>query len=215
MKLSTIKPYIIAFVLTALLTSCNNDDDTIIDPDIDVIDDDGDTDDGDGALDFSGTFAQEDQKGRPGINTVFSPTPTEEEAFNTTIPSQLVDNFQPIFLQRAVDLYGAFGAEYENNILGLDAPTLTTILAADVLQVAPDSPTTYFDGTNLLTGRNLTDDVIDISLILIFGGMNGDRFNGQDLDGDGTPDLPILVTDGVGNEGVTPLANFPYLENPI
>ncbi|MFT5890052.1 MAG: hypothetical protein ACI9Y7_000140, partial [Dokdonia sp.] len=122
--------------------------------------------------------------------------------------------FQPTFLQRAVDLHAAFGVQYETNILGLDAPTLTTILTSDVLQVAPNNPTSYFDGTNVLTGRTLTDDVIDISLILFFGGQNGDRFNGQDLDGDGTPDLPILVTDGVSAAGETPSNSFPYLEAP-
>ena len=43
------------------------------------------------------------------------------------------------------------------------------------------------------------------------GGTTGDRFNGQDLDGDGQPDLPILVTDGVSSAGETPMNSFPYL----
>lgn len=198
----------ILFVLLTMIgfMSCGNDDDAVVI----TTDDDG----GMVAVDFTGTFEQEDQMGRPGINTVLSPDDTTENAFNVTIPSAQTAAFQPIFLQRAVDLHAAFGAEYETNILGLDATTLTTILATDVLQVAPNEPTTYFDGANVLTGRTLTDDVVDISLILIFGGNNGDRFNGQDLDGDGTPDLPILVTDGVSAAGETPLNAFPYLENP-
>ena len=91
------------------------------------------------------------------------------------------DNFQ-----RKVDgLYAAYSntagttLTYENNILGLDQPTLTTALALDVLQVAPNAPTpyfTYYAGiTNFLTGRALEDDVIDVSLILLFGGGNGAR----------------------------------------
>lgn len=182
------------------MVSCSNDDDT--------------TTMSENNIDFSGTFVQEDQMGRAGINTVLSGTSEIKNDFNTTIPSEMTATFQPLFLDRAVALHAAFGAEYETNILGLDATTLTTILATDVLQVAPNAPTTYFDGTNVLTGRNLTDDVIDVSLILLFGGQNGDRFNGQDTDNDGQPDLPVLVTDGVSNAGETPMANFPYLETP-
>ena len=182
------------------MVSCSNDDDT--------------TTMSENNIDFSGTFVQEDQMGRAGINTVLSGTSEIKNDFNTTIPSEMTATFQPLFLDRAVALHAAFGAEYETNILGLDATTLTTILATDVLQVAPNAPTTYYDGTNVLTGRNLTDDVIDVSLILLFGGQNGDRFNGQDTDNDGQPDLPVLVTDGVSNAGETPMANFPYLETP-
>ena len=203
MKFNNFKTLFILLTLFGFM-SCSNDDDGIISTD----------DDGGVIVDFSGTFAQEDQMGRPGINTVLSPDNATENAFNVTIPSQQGAAFQPTFLQRAIDLHAAFGVEYETNILGLDAPTLTTILASDVLQVAPNAPTSYFDGTNVLTGRTLTDDVIDISLILFFGGQNGDRFNGQDLDGDGTPDLPILVTDGVSAAGETPSNSFPYLEAP-
>jgi hypothetical protein len=206
MKTYTFRNIFASLLLTVALASCSNDDEnTIIG---------GGDDDGMMALDFSGTYTQEDQMGRPGINTVLSGTTAIKNQFNVTIPSEQGAIFQPLFLDRAVALHAAFGTTYETNILGLDAPTLTTILANDVLQVAPDVPTSYFDGTNLLTGRTLNDDVIDISLILIFGGTTGDRFNGQDLDGDGIPDLPILVTDGVSDAGETPLANFPYLETP-
>ncbi len=119
--------------------------------------------------------------------------------------------------------------DYETNILGLDAATLTTYLAADVLEVAPDAPTTYFDpGTDNdndgrilvpdgdeigLTGRRLQDDVIDISLILLFGGMEGDRFSGQDIDDDGMQDLPRLTSDGVALTADIS-ADFPYVGSP-
>ena len=215
MKLFNIKYLFIAMLLVGSFVSCDEDDDNVIVPVDDTTDDmtDDTTDDDMGVdLDFSGTFEQEDQMGRPAINTVLSADDATKDSFNVTIPSEMVAAFQPAFLQQAVDLHAAFGAEYETNILGLDAPTLTTILAGDVLQVAPDEPTTYFDGTNILTGRNLTDDVIDISLILVFGGENGDRFNGQDDGNGGT--LPILVTDGVDASGETPGDSFPYLEVP-
>ncbi len=200
MKLNNLKYIAATFLVVIGLTSCDNDDVgvTVITP----------------ILDFSGTFVQEDQMGRPGINTVFSATPEIENDFNVTIPSEQGAAFQSLFETQLAGLHSAFGATYENNILNLDITTLTTLLASDVLQVAPDEPTTYFDGANVLTGRTLTDDVIDVSLILLFGGQTGDRFNGQDTNNDGTPDLPILVTDGVSAAGETPLSMFPYLEVP-
>ena len=206
MKTHTIKNIFAAMILVATVASCSNDDDNVI-----VVGDDGG---GMVTADFSGTFVQQDQMGRPGINTVLSGSTAIKNDFNVTIPSEQGAIFQPLFLDQAVALHAAFGASYETNILGLDATTLTTILASDVLQVAPNAPTSYFDGTNVLTGRNLNDDVIDISLILLFGGTTGDRFNGQDLDGDGVADLPILVTDNVSGDGETPSSSFPYLETP-
>ena len=167
-------------------------------------------------LDFSGDFVQEDIMGRPGVNTVFSGSDNVKNNFNTSIVSDRA-SFQPTFeatLELYHDVYAqALGIDpadldYETNILGLDAPTFTTVLAQfDALQVAPNGPTTYFDGTNILTGRNLSDDVIDISLTLMFGGTSGTRFDGNN----GTPQL---TSDGVdaGNRNFT--LGFPYLEGP-
>jgi len=205
MKITYIKyPLILAIAAVTALSCDNDDDNTIL----------GGDDPAPVVLDFSGTFAQQDQMGRPGINTVLSGSSAIKNNFNVTIPSEQTAIFQPQFLDRAVALHDAFGVSYETNILGLDATTLTTILATDVLQVAPNAPTTYFDGANVLTGRTLTDDVIDVSLILLFGGMDGNKYNGQDLDGDGMADLPILVTDNVDASGETPSSTFPYLETP-
>lgn len=200
MKTYNIK-YIVASVFTVLLfTSCNSDDDDtsiIIDPPAEPT--------------FAGIFVQEDQMGRPGINTVFSATETLEDSFNVTIPSEMIANFQPAFEDQLFGLHAAFGVEYETNILGLDLPTVTTVLAADILQVAPDGPTTYFGGLapeTILTGRALTDDVIDISLIVLFGGNDGARFDGNN----GTP---LLVSDGVSGNDTTFLPSFPYLSSPF
>ncbi len=206
MKLQNIKYLVVGAVLAGFV-SCNDDDDLFIPAPEEQVEME--------ELNFEGTFAQEDQMGRAAINTVLNGDSAAKNSFNLTIPSEMVANFQQGFLDRAVALHAAFGVEYENNVLGLDATTLTTVLAADVLQVAPDAPTTYIDGAgNVLTGRNLTDDVVDVSLILLFGGNNGDRFNGQDLDNDGVADLPILVTDNVPNTGENPSTTFPYLEGP-
>ncbi|KKM93660.1 hypothetical protein LCGC14_1206180 [marine sediment metagenome] len=181
------------------------------------------------ALDFTGTYSQVDFMGRPGINTVLNGDDESKDAHNVSIPSEGVANFQAGFEARLVGLHDAYGAVYENNILGLDAATLTTVLAADVLEVSPNLPTTYFnpgedndgddnpltlDGDEIaFTGRALGDDVIDVSLILLFGGENGIRFSGQDTNADGEADLPRLTSDGVAITA-TPTDTFPYLGAP-
>ena len=136
--------------------------------------------------------------------------------FNVSLVTER-STFQPTFeatLEAYHDVYGAalgVDLDYETNILDLDAPTFTTVLAQfDALQVAPNAQTTYFDpGTGVaLTGRTLADDVIDISLILMFGGTNGDRFDGNN----GTPQL---TSDGVGPGDRDFTLPFPYLESPV
>ena len=194
------------------------------------------------APDFSGTYVQVDFMGRPGINTVLSfdmdGEPSVKDAHNNSIPSEMGAAFQAGFearLEAYHDVYAnllgldPMDVNYENNILGLDAATLTGYLAADVLEVAPNLKTTYFDpGTDFdmdgrilvpdgdevaLTGRAPQDDVIDISLILLFGGMEGDRFSGQDTDMDGMADLPRLTSDGVSLTASIG-TSFPYLGAP-
>lgn len=188
--------------------------------------------------DFTGVFAQVDFMGRPGINTVLSVDGPTKDAHNVAIPSEMTAEFQAAFEARLEQYHDVYAMKlgldpadvnYQNNILGLDAATLTTVLSADVLQVAPNLPTTYFNpGTDFdndgrilvpdgdevaLTGRTLSDDIIDVSLILLFGGEEGDRFSGQDIDMDGTPDLPRLTSDGVGlTADIT--TDFPYIGNP-
>ncbi|BDW91261.1 hypothetical protein LCL86_09490 [Muricauda ruestringensis] len=232
-----------SFYITTLLLSlclvigCNNDDNgTYMDDDLMMDDDNMDS------VDFAGTFAQVDHIGRPGINTTLSfdmeGEPSVKDAHNITVPSEMTAAFQAGFQARLEQYHDVYAlklgldpadVDYENNILGLDAATLTTVLSADVLEVAPDLPTTYFNpGTDLdsdgsilvpdgdevaLTGRHPNDDIIDVSLILFFGGMQGDRFSGQDLDNDGMADLPRLTSDGVGL--TASISNtFPYLGAP-
>ncbi|MFT5236851.1 MAG: hypothetical protein ACI9M9_000440 [Flavobacteriaceae bacterium] len=146
-------------------------------------------------LDFTGTYAQEDQMGRPGINTVFGTTGMKD-AFNVTIPSNMQAAFQTNFQTNLLTLNPA----YTTNALGLDAATFTTVLSNDVLWVAETGITTYFNGTEILTGRTLSDDVIDVSLLLIFGGPAG-------------MDNPTLVSDFVSVNDAAFSTSFPYLTN--
>ncbi|MHA7864591.1 hypothetical protein [Flagellimonas marinaquae] len=230
--------YVTALLLSfGLVISCNNDDNgTFMDDDM-MMDDNGMM-----GVDFTGTYAQVDHIGRPGINTTLSfdmeGEPSVKDAHNTTVPSEMTAAFQAGFQARLEQYHDVYAlklgldpadVDYENNILGLDAATLTTVLSADVLEVAPDLPTTYFNpGTDLdndgnvlvpdgdevaLTGRHPNDDIIDVSLILFFGGTQGNRFSGQDLDDDGMADLPRLTSDGVGLTASIS-TTFPYLGAP-
>src|ERR1700710_1099708 len=106
-----------------------------------------------------------DQAGRPGIATVFI-SAADKENFNATIPSAMNAAYGTKIQAQLMALNPA----YTTNLLGLTATQFTGVLATDVLNVSTTGTTTYYDGTNVLTGRKLTDDVIDVSLILIFGG---------------------------------------------
>lgn len=143
------------------------------------------------------SYFQYDQMGRPAINTVFNGVDTDKDAFNTTVPSAMGSKFQASFQARLL----ALNAAYTTNALGMDAATFTGALATDVLNVSTTGVTTFFDGTNVLTGRNLSDDVISTELLLIFGGPMG-------------TDNPGLTDDNVDANDKAFLTSFPYLATP-
>ena len=152
-------------------------------------------------FDTSGTFTQNDQMGRPAINTVFSIS-ADKNTFNTTVPSAMGAAFQTKFQNRLL----ALNAGYTTNALTQTAAQFTTLLATDVLNVKMNGTTTFFDGTNVLTGRALADDVIDVELILLFGGPNALT---------GMPTNPTLISDGVGANDKPFLTTFPFLAAPF
>lgn len=146
-------------------------------------------------------YQQADQMGRPAINTVFVST-GDKDAFNGTTPTAMGAAFQSKFQTKLLGL----NAGYTTNALGQSAAAFTGLLATDVLNVSTTAPTTFFDGTNVLTGRALGDDVIDVELTLIFGGPNALT---------GSPTNPGLISDNVGANDKTFLASFPYLASPF
>ena len=99
----------------------------------------------------------------------------------------------------------AYAEETDENALGQNRNAFIGLLATDVLNVSLTSPTTFYDGTNLLTGRNLTDDVITVELILIFGGETGLS----------NPEFPGLSDDNVDANDKAFLSTFPYLAAPF
>lgn len=185
-KMKTIKS-ILGMALVGMLTlsSCSSDDNTI------TIDN---------TPDFSGTFAQQDQMGRPAVNTVFVGA-TSKDSFNTTVPSQQNAAFQSMFQTNLTGLSPAFANPGDQNALGQDAAAFTGLLATDVLNVSLDGTTTFYDGTNVLTGRALADDVITVELLLIFGG--------EDFS-----ENPNLSDDHVDANDKPFLSSFPYLASP-
>tara|TARA_R110000787_G_scaffold86285_2_gene183980 strand:+ start:19621 stop:20349 length:729 start_codon:yes stop_codon:yes gene_type:complete len=173
----------------------------------------------DGGLSFDGNFIQEDIAGRPGVNIIFGITDLSKNNFNNSIVSNRTifqEDFQEV-LENYHDIYAASldipidELNYETNILNWDASTFTTVMSNfDALQVAPNGPTTYYDASNNLvfTGRYLSDDVMDQTLTLMFGGADGTRF-------DGNNDTPQLTTDAVGPGDRDFSLSFPYLETPL
>jgi hypothetical protein len=170
---------IIAVVCAISAVSCNKDDNTS---------------DPMASADFTGTFVQQDQMARPAINTVFIASGQPKDDFNATIPSAMGAKYQSIFQSRLL----ALNPGYTTNALGLNAAQFTGVLATDVLNVSTTGKTTFFDGTNVLTGRALADDVIDVELLLIFGGSNGGA-------------NPGLTSDHVNANDKAFTTSFPYL----
>lgn len=150
--------------------------------------------------DFSGTYMQADQMGRPAVNTVFINSDKKDE-FNTTVPSAQGGAFTNMIKTNLEALSPAYNSPDDKNALGLTSDQFAGVLAQDVLTVATDKPTTFYDGTNVLTGRNLADDVITVELLLIFGG--------EDF-----TENPNLSDDHVDQNDKAFLTSFPYLASP-
>lgn len=185
MKLNNIKLFAIAILASVTAFNCSDDDDTNF---VQT------------GPDFTGTYVQQDQMGRPAVNTVFVSSGMKDN-FNTTLPSEQSAAFQSMFQTNLTALSPAYANSGDANALGLDATTFTGLLATDVLNVSLDGTTTFFDGTNVLTGRALADDVITVELLLIFGG--------EDFS-----ENPGLSDDNVSSNDKEFLTSFPYLAAP-
>ena len=139
-------------------------------------------------------YVQGDQMARPAINTVFVGSSRKNE-FNTTTPTAMDAAFKTDFINKLT----AFG--YTANILGLDKNTFASVLVTDVLNASTTGVTSFYNGTQVLTGRALADDVIDVELTLIFGGATG-------------ASNPGLTSDHVNGNDKPFLASFPYMASP-
>ncbi len=211
----------ILFIATLIFVQCSEDDnDNIIEPPATCTDgikngDETGIDCGGSScepceadvegIDFSGIYVQEDQVGRPAISRVFITEGLRDE-YNTTIPSEMTVSFQADMHANLI----ALNPDYITNGLSQDAEAFTTLLSRDVLWVGQSGVTTFYDGTNIFTGRRLQDDVMDFHLLLIFGGNNFENPNN-----DGTNGQPLLLSDGVSENDKAFLTAFPYLASPF
>lgn len=217
--------YTSLILITAMLfVQCSEDDNNnVIDPEptcfdgIENGDEDGvdcggsecePCDDEIAGLDFSGTYVQEDQVGRPAISRVYI-TPGLRDDYNTTIPSEMT----ALFLENMQINLEILNPDFDpngGNGLGQDALAFTTMLSNDVLWVGQNGTTTFYDGNTILTGRSLQDDGMDFHLRLLFGG--------PDLENplnDGSGVSPLLISDGVDSNDKEFLTGFPYLAPPF
>ncbi|MDO6758673.1 DUF4331 family protein [Tamlana sp. 2_MG-2023] len=183
--MKTLNKILVMLAVSLVAFNCSNDDDNQV-----IIT----------GPDFSGTYMQEDQMGRPAVNTVFVAS-ADKDAFNVTVPSNQDAAFQSKFQTNLMALSPAFANAGDMNALGQDAAAFTGLLATDVLNVSLDGTTTFYDGTNVLTGRALADDVITVELLLIFGG--------EDF-----TENPGLSNDNVDANDKAFLTSFPYLASP-
>ncbi len=162
------------------------------------------------------TYLLADQMGRPGINTVFNffGSSDVKNAFNQVLPSEGIANataFKGIF--DALQSYIGLDPMTYNNVLGLDNETTASVLATDILMSNKTAPSTYGPsdinnivlGQNVLNGRGLADDVIDVTLILAFAGNDLNNLNSTQLG---------LISDNVNANDKPFLSEFPYLASP-
>ncbi|WP_164905253.1 DUF4331 family protein [Aequorivita ciconiae] len=149
---------------------------------------------------FAGKYRQVDQMGRPAVNMLFN-IDGLRDSLNVTVPYKMQGIFQQTFENRIMVL----DTTYTTNVLGLNAEEMAAIFSKDVLWVAENGPTSYYDGSNILTGRGLGEDVMDANLLWIFGGPDGNKNN----------DDPLLIQDGVPSNDAPFLNTFPYLAPPF
>lgn len=148
---------------------------------------------------FAGRYKQEDQMGRPGVNLLLN-KPGLRDSLNLVVPHKMQSQFKDVFRDRLMTL----DTSYTTNILGLNADQMAEMFSQDVLWVAENGETSY-NGTQILTGRALGEDVMDANLLWIFGGPDGTK-NNED---------PNLISDGVPENDAPFLNTFPYLAPPF
>ncbi len=184
-----ITPIIYTALIALFLASCSLNEDAGVNRNIDEV-----------VVGFDGSFGIVDRIGRPSISTALI-NGNRKETFNTTITEDLNATFKDEIEAEIIRVSPEFNLDTDTNLLGQTAEVLADLLATDVLNVNLTGTTTFFDGTNILTGRTLADDVMDTELLLLFGGSDGAQ-------------NPTLATDFVDSNDRDFSPSFPYLPTP-
>lgn len=128
-----------------------------------------------------------DRMGRPAIATVLIDDGAED-GFNSRSPERDLATFGDQVTATLLALSGLDGSGYTEE----EAQGITEILLPDVLTYDTAEATEY------LNGRGLADDVIDLSLTVVTGGL-------------GANESPVLTSDCVDANDVDFNDSFPYL----
>lgn len=188
---------VLSIALLPVLTGCGDDDNT------EMIQD-------------NSTYTTVDQMGRPAINTVFNYFGSAEVKNNYNLTTPEGGNANPSDFEgilAALQTYIGLDPGTYQNVLGLDNITTATVLATDVLMSNKGFPTTYGPsdlndirvGENVLNGRGLSNDVVDVTLILAFAGNDLSNMTATQMG---------LISDHVQANDKSFASAFPYLAAP-
>jgi len=155
------------------------------------------------------TWTQMDRLARPAVNEVFATVAYGRHEINDK--ASPVDDANE--LAGDIESFMTFPAGRSQQIRNV----VKAVLVPDVLRANLSETTAAYLGyeTNGATGgkfggRALTDDIIDISLGVIFG----NTIPALGLAAEDNKEIPTLTSDHVGPEGKHFLATFPYLGDP-
>jgi hypothetical protein len=159
-------------------------------------------------------YSQIDRLARPAVNEVFATVANNRHAINdTSTPSQ---DGQPGFLIDDIQTFmTTVAGRSQATTDAVKSVLVPDVLVADLSQTGPAAYLGAETG-GTFGGRKLTDDVIDISLGVIFGGTVSALFPSVPDDG---KEIPTLTTDNVSyttapkhyQDGIVGAAAFPYL----
>lgn len=146
----------------------------------------------------NGNFAQIERLAVPALNELFMDFKAHNNS-NLQTPTKDAPN-QSQFILAFVNAIGR-PQGIANAVISVAIP--------DVMQADMSKPTGSYFGTQLgnnFGGRRPKDDVIDVTLSVVFGSAVTGITAGQ---------IPGLTSDNVGTNNANFLTNFPYLGNPL
>jgi hypothetical protein len=156
------------------------------------------------------TYRQKDRLARPVVNEVFATASNGRHQVNDEISP--IDDINEI--ANDIQSFMTFPAGRSQAITNVvKAVLVPDVMKADLSQTGPAAYLGYETGGatgGTFGGRKLTDDVVDISLGVVFG----NTIPALGLAPDDGHEIPSLTSDNVGPEGKHFVHTFPYLGAP-
>lgn len=160
----------------------------------------------------SQTFTQKERLARPVVNEVFATVANDQHLINDTInPTQDASELSP-------DIKGFMkgtAGRSDETTNAVNSVLVPDVMVADLSQggqaayLAVETKGATSSTKSTFGGRKLQDDVVDMSLGIIFG----NTISALGLAPDDGKEIPTLTKDNVG-PSKTYLNVFPYLPNP-